>query len=180
MVKLLPLRAPKQRRKFFGVQDFFSKRREEGYERKSWAEIEIQSSASKFFNLFVTQVHEIQNITDEVHQIKLHQGDWHGLGSHSVKHWTYTLGGKVVNCKEHFEEIDRANKTLTLNIFDRHASELYKMLKGKIKVVEKGEGALVKWTYKYEKVHEAIPPPQAYLDLAIKVVKDVDAHLLKA
>ncbi|KAF7808694.1 MLP-like protein 43 [Senna tora] len=44
-------------------------------------EIEIHSPALKFFNLFVTQLHT-----------KLHQGDWHGVGSHSVKHWTYTLG----------------------------------------------------------------------------------------
>ncbi|KAF7808708.1 MLP-like protein 43 [Senna tora] len=156
---------------------------------KVGAEIEIHSPASKFFDLIVTQIHEIQNISDAVNDIKLHQGDWHGVGSHSVKHWTFTLGilhiyiykpsnigGKVVNCKEHFEEVDHANKILRYNVFDGHASELYKMLNGKLKVVEKGEGALVK----YEKLHEAIPPPQDYLDFVIKVFKDIDAHLLKA
>ncbi|KAF7808719.1 MLP-like protein 34 [Senna tora] len=142
-------------------------------------EVEVHSPAAKFFSLFVTELHEVQNITDVVHHTKVHQGDWHGVGSHSIKHWTFTLDGKVVNCKEHFEEIDHSNKTLTFNLFDGDASEKYKMLKAKLIVVDKGQGALAKWTYEYEKVHEAIPPPQGYLDFAIKVTKDVDAHLLK-
>ncbi|KAF7808698.1 MLP-like protein 43 [Senna tora] len=132
---------------------------------KIGAEIKIHSPATKFFNLFITQLHEVQNITDVVHQTKLHKGDWHG--------------GKVVNCKEHLEKIDQAKKTILFNLFDGHASEQYKMLKSQLKVVNKGEeGVIATWTMKYEKLHEAIPPPQDYLDFLIKVTKDVDAHLL--
>ncbi|KAF7808687.1 MLP-like protein 43 [Senna tora] len=98
---------------------------------KLGAEIEIQSSASKFFNLFASQLDELQNITDEVHQTKLHKGDWHG--------------GKVVNCKEHIEEIDNANKTILFKLFDGEFGEdKYKSVKLKLKVVEKNEGAIVK------------------------------------
>ncbi|KAF7808691.1 MLP-like protein 34 [Senna tora] len=156
---------------------------------KVGAEIEIQSPASKFFNLMVTQLHEIQNMTDQVHETKLHQGDWHGVGPHSVKHWTFMSGihnnpsitcGKVVNCKEHIEDIDHANKTMLFNVFDGFVSERYKMLKTKLKVVENGEGGIVKWTDKYEKLHDGIPPPQDHLDYLIKATKDVDANLLKA
>ncbi|KAF7808700.1 MLP-like protein 43 [Senna tora] len=151
---------------------------------KIGAEIEIHSPASKFFSVFITQLHEVQNMTDEVHQTKLHQGDWHGVGSNSVKHWTFISGGKIVNCKEHIEEIDHTNKTVIFNLFDGYASERYKMLKVKLKVVEKvvekSEGALAKWTWKYEKLHEAIPPPQDYIHYITKLTKDVDAHLLKA
>ncbi|KAF7808690.1 MLP-like protein 34 [Senna tora] len=147
---------------------------------KVGAEIEIRSPASKFFNLLVTQLHEIQNMTDQVHEAKLHQGDWHGVGSHSVKHWTFMSGGKVVNCKEHIEHIDHANKTVLFNVFDGFASEQYKMLKTKVKVVENGEGGIVRWTDKYEKLHEGIPPPLDHLAFLIKATKDVDANLLKA
>lgn len=56
------------------------------------SEVEVQSPAAKFFNLFVTQLHDVQNITEVVHGTKVHQGDWHGVGSDSVKHWTYTVG----------------------------------------------------------------------------------------
>ncbi|KAF7808688.1 MLP-like protein 43 [Senna tora] len=137
---------------------------------KVGAETEIQSSASKFFNLIVNQVHDVQNMTDEVHETKLHQGDWHGVGSHSVKHWTYISGGlehsilippilsanqmkpkgildkggKVVNCKEHIEEIDNANKTILFKLFDGEFGEdKYKSVKLKLKVVEKDESAIV-------------------------------------
>ncbi|KAF7808684.1 MLP-like protein 43 [Senna tora] len=178
---------------------------------KIGAETEIQSSASKFFNFFVTQLDELQNITDEVHETKLHQGDWHGVGSHSVKHWNFSseatvqkfeakhtpgfvkihlsrlnfksmFGGKVVDCKEHIEEIDNANKTILYKLFDGEFGEhKYKSgVKLKLKVVEKDEGAIVKWTHKFEKVHEAITPPLEQLDSLIKATKEVDAYLLKA
>ncbi|KAF7808703.1 MLP-like protein 43 [Senna tora] len=138
---------------------------------KVGAETEIQSSASKFFNLVVTQLHQVQNMIDEVHQTKLNKGDWHGVGSHSVNLSTGLLF-QVVHCKEHIEEIDHANKTVLFNLFDGYASKRYKMLKTKLKVVEKGEGAIAKWTNKYEKLHEGIPPPQDHLDYLIKATKD--------
>ena len=53
-------------------------------------EIEIQTTAAKFFNLFIKQLHELQNVSTEVHKAKVHEGDWHSIGS--VKHWTYTIG----------------------------------------------------------------------------------------
>ncbi|KAI9094461.1 hypothetical protein K1719_026686 [Acacia pycnantha] len=143
-------------------------------------EVEVHAPASKFFSLFVTELHHVQNISDHVHETKLHQGDWHTPGSDHVKNWTFTLGGKVVSCKEHFEEIDHANKTFTFNLFDGDVAEKYKSLKSKLQVVDKGSGALAKWTYEYEKLRPDVPPPQAYLDFATKVTKDVDAHLIKA
>lgn len=76
--------------------------------------------------------------------------------------------------------IDRENKTLTFNLFDGDLGEQYKSLKAKLQVIEKGNGALAKWTYEYEKAREDVPPPHAYLDFATKVTKDVDAHLIKA
>ncbi|XP_028767114.1 MLP-like protein 43, partial [Neltuma alba] len=103
-------------------------------------EVEIHSPADKFFNFLVTQLHHVQNITDHVHETKVHQGDWHSVGPDHVKHWTFTVA------------------------FERGINN----------------GAVAKWTYQYEQLHEDVPPPQAYLDFVIKTTKDIDAHLLKA
>ena len=54
-------------------------------------EVEIHSPADKFFNFVTTQLHHVQNITDHVHETKVHQGDWHSVGSDHVKHWTFTV-----------------------------------------------------------------------------------------
>ncbi|XP_028767112.1 MLP-like protein 43 [Neltuma alba] len=122
------------------------------------AEVEVHSPAAKFFSLFVTQLHHVQNISDLVHETKVHQGDWHGVGSDSVKHWTYTAGKLSPNTRK----------------------LPYKSLKAKLQVADKGSGALAKWTYEYEKLSQEVPPPQAYLDFVTTVTKDLDAHLTKA
>ncbi|KAK7304540.1 hypothetical protein VNO77_42421 [Canavalia gladiata] len=146
---------------------------------KMSCELGIQTPAAKFFNLFVKQLHHLPNITDRVHEGKLHQGDWHGIGS--VKNWTYTVDGKVTTCKEKIEVIDAQNKSLTFNLFDGDVGKLYKILKGHLEVIDKDDGsAIAKWTYEYEKVNEDIPPPYGYLDFVAKITKDVDAHLIKA
>ncbi|XP_028798320.1 MLP-like protein 43 [Neltuma alba] len=139
------------------------------------AEVELQSPAAKFFNFCVTQLHHVQNISDLVHETKVHQGDWHGVGSDSVN-----TEGKVETCKESFEEIDHENKSCTFNLFDGAIGEKYKSLKAKLQVADKGSGALAKWTYEYDKLSQEVPPPQAYLDFVTKVTKDLDAHLTKA
>lgn len=59
-------------------------------------EVELHVPAAKFFEVFTTQLHEIQNISDSVHDTKLHQGDdWHAVDSQSVKNWTIVLGTYV-------------------------------------------------------------------------------------
>ncbi|XP_054795902.1 MLP-like protein 43 [Prosopis cineraria] len=144
-------------------------------------EVEVHSPAAKFFNFFITQLHDLHNNTDVIHGAKLHQGDWHSIGSDSIKQWTYTVDGKVQTCKEHIEEIDHEKKSITFNLFDGDIGEQYKSLKEKLQVIDEGDGtALAKWTYEYEKLHEGIPSPEPYLDLITKVTTDVDARLTKA
>lgn len=54
-------------------------------------ELGIKASSSKFYNLFASQLNDVQNLCENIHHTKLHQGeDWHG--SDSVKHWTYVIG----------------------------------------------------------------------------------------
>lgn len=67
------------------------------------------------------------------------------------------------------------------SLFDGEVSESYKSLKGILQVIDKGDGGVVKWTFEYEKLKEDITAasPDSYLDFAVKVTKDIDAHLVK-
>jgi hypothetical protein len=61
-------------------------------------------------------------------------------------------------------------------------SENYKSLKIIIQVIDKENGGgIAKWTYEYEKLKEHITGVSAdsYLNCAIKITKEIDAHLVK-
>jgi len=54
-------------------------------------EVGVHATAEKWYNLFATQLHHVQNLAERVHGTKLHQGeDWHHNAS--IKHWTYVIG----------------------------------------------------------------------------------------
>lgn len=50
----------------------------------------IRSPAAKFFNGYAKQLHNLPNIIGNLHDGKLHEGDWHDVGA--VKIWTVTTG----------------------------------------------------------------------------------------
>ncbi|XP_028752501.1 MLP-like protein 43 [Neltuma alba] len=141
-------------------------------------EIEIKSPATEFFQFFTKQLHNLPNTTSCVHAGELHEGDdWHAIGS--SKRWTYTVDGKVVTCKERFEELDEENKSVKVEFFEGDVKKEYKSFKFIIKATEKeGGGGIATWSFFYEKIHEGIPDPKGYLDLAATTTKDVDAHVL--
>lgn len=94
--------------------------------------------------------------------------------------WNLAEGTKL-SAKEKIESIDDDNKVITYSIFDGDVSENYKSFKGTLQVVDKEHGGIVKWTFEYEKLKEDIigASPESYLDFAVKVTKDIDAHLVK-
>ncbi|CAL5354849.1 hypothetical protein CsSME_00043317 [Camellia sinensis var. sinensis] len=143
------------------------------------AEVEIQSSADKFYHIFRSRAHHIPNICPEkVSGIDVHEGDWENVGS--IKKWNYVLDKNAESLKETVESIDDENKVVTFNVVEGEIMQCYKSFKSILQVIEKGEGALVKWTIEYEKVNENAPTPDKYLDFGVGVTKDIDAHLVKA
>lgn len=82
--------------------------------------------------------------------------------------------------KEKVEAIDEEKKSITFNVVEGDLLKQYKHLKSTVQVTSKHEGSLVKWTLEYEKVSEDVPEPGPYIDIAIGMTKDIDAHLLKA
>ncbi|CAJ2657170.1 unnamed protein product [Trifolium pratense] len=125
-------------------------------------ELGIKTSADKFFKLFASEIHELQNICGSVHETNLHED------------------GKVQTCHESFEEIDEKNKKIVHKIFGPDIDKSYKIFKLIIEVFDKGDGgATVKWTVEYEKINEDIDPPYGWLEYVGKCTRDIDAHFLK-
>jgi len=143
-------------------------------------EVEIQAPGAKFYNIFRKQLEQVPNISNEIHGARVHEGDWENIGS--IKHWEFTVEGKKQSAKVKIETIDDDNKIIIYSIFDGEVSENYKSLKAILQVIHKEHGGgIVKWAYEYEKLKEEITgaSPDSYLDLAVKVTKDIDSHLVK-
>ncbi|WVZ02099.1 hypothetical protein V8G54_022905 [Vigna mungo] len=143
-------------------------------------EIRVHATAEKWFNLFATQLHHVQNLTDRVHGTKLHHGeDWHH--NESIKHWTCTIDGKVTTYHESIESIDEANKRITYKVFGEDFDEKFKVFKVIFEGTPKDEGGdIIKWTIEYETTSEEVDPPFGFLEFVHKGSRDVDANLLKA
>ncbi|KAI6686052.1 hypothetical protein NL676_031965 [Syzygium grande] len=148
-----------------------------GLEGKLEIEVEIQSSADEFYNVWRNQVYHLPNASDAVQNVQLHEGEWHS--EDAVKLWNYTLEGKALTAKEKVE-VDDANKVLTFNVIEGDLMEEFKTFKAIVKMTAKsdGRGSLVKWTLDYEKLNEDVADPNAYIDLDAKLTKDTDAYLI--
>ncbi|KAL3751227.1 MLP-like protein 31 [Eucalyptus grandis] len=149
-------------------------------EGKLEVEIDIQSSADKFYNLFKSQIYHLPTISSDIIQkVELHDGDWNS--SDAIKHWNYTLDGKSLTVKEKVE-VDDANKSITFNIMEGDILKEFKSFKatGQAAAKADGNGSTVKWTLDYEKLNESVAEPKSYTDAVVKITKDVDAHLLNA
>ncbi|RDY09366.1 MLP-like protein 43, partial [Mucuna pruriens] len=154
-------------------------------------EVGVRAPAGKWFNFLTTQLDHVQNLCEKVHETKLHHGDdWHSIAN-SVKHWTYVIvlcdlivceisDGKVQRCEESIEGIDEEKKTIKFNLFGGDIDEHYKSFKLIIEVIDKKDGAAVKWSLEYEKMNEDIHPPHGYMDYYGNCTKEMDAYLIKA
>ncbi|KAJ1442482.1 START-like domain superfamily [Sesbania bispinosa] len=147
---------------------------------KLTTELGVKAPAAKWFNLLTAQLHHVQNLCERVHSTKLHEGDWHGVGS-GLKHWTYVIDGKVHTCQESIESIDEQNKTIRFKLFGGDINQHYKTFKLIFELIDKNDGnVVVKWTTEYEKINEDIEPPNGYVEYFNKCTRDIDTYLLKA
>lgn len=58
--------------------------------------------------------------------------------------------------------------------------ELYKSYNIIFQLIPKGETHVRKIIIEYEKKNEVVPPPQKYMNVVNRLVKDVDAKLVQA
>ncbi|CAJ1975444.1 unnamed protein product [Sphenostylis stenocarpa] len=142
-------------------------------------EVGVHSTAEKWFNLFSKQLHHVQKVAERIHGAKLHQGDeWHT--NDSVKHWTYTIDGRVVTCQESIKSVDEKNKRMVFKLFGEDIDKEFKVFNLIFEAIEKNDGsAAIKWSVEYERVNEDVHPPYGYMEFCNKCVKDIDAYLFK-
>ncbi|GMI75184.1 MLP-like protein 31 [Hibiscus trionum] len=168
--------------------------------RRMDCQIEVKSSADKFFDAFKTKAHLMPKMSSQlVSDIKLLEGDWTSVGS--VRLWYYSANNKVllaiwgwcessVNCFERFytfetakelrESVDEENRTIVYKLLEGEIGNSYKNWRSILSVTPMGEGSLVKWTFEYEKLNDDVPEPVKYCDFHTTWSKDVDAYLLNS
>ncbi|CAJ1978340.1 unnamed protein product [Sphenostylis stenocarpa] len=139
-------------------------------------EIGVHATAAKWFNLAAKQLYHVQNLTDRVHETKLHHGqDWHH--KESIKNWTYTIDGKVTTCQESIESVDEANKRITYKLFGGDIGHKYKVFKLTLEAIDDRGSAIIKWSIEYERIGEEIDPPYGYLEYLHTGSREIDANL---
>ncbi|GMI75183.1 MLP-like protein 31 [Hibiscus trionum] len=175
--------------------------------RRMDCQIEVKSSADKFFDAFKTKAHLMPKMSSQlVSDIKLLEGDWTSVGS--VRLWYYSANnkcwgdGKVKvkpigiarfevgvkldslntfeTAKELRESVDEENRTIVYKLLEGEIGNSYKNWRSILSVTPMGEGSLVKWTFEYEKLNDDVPEPVKYCDFHTTWSKDVDAYLLNS
>ena len=149
-----------------------------GVTGKLEVDLELKASGDEFYKMLSNQVHQMPNASSRIQAVDLHEGDWGNPGS--IKLWTYIIDGKTEVFKERVQ-FDEKDKCVVMEAVEGHVLEKYKKYKAMFQVIdkEKGGGELVKVSVEYEKHNEADEPPNQYLDFAVAVIRDIDAHLVK-
>ncbi|KAF3631308.1 putative MLP-like protein 34-like isoform X2 [Capsicum annuum] len=149
-----------------------------GLKGKLISQTEIKGCKDLFHEMFRHKPHQLPNVVPQTIQaVDLHEGDWGTVGS--VVNWNYTLEGKEKVVKVVIEDIDEEKRLVTFKAFEGNLIEEYKTFKATVHIESEGENSLVIWTVEYEKQNEDDPEPFCYLQLAVNLTKDVDAHHIK-
>jgi len=78
------------------------------------------------------------------------------------------------------EDIDNTKLSTTFNVIEGDLMGAYKSFKAIVQATPKGHGSVVRWTMIYEKLSENIPAPTAFVDFAVDLTKDINAHMTQA
>ncbi|ONI31737.1 hypothetical protein PRUPE_1G327400 [Prunus persica] len=141
-------------------------------------EIEIKAPAEKFYNIFNSRAHHVPNISPgSIQGVQVHEGDWKTHGS--IKSWNYTVGDEVGVFKEKVEYNDE-NKSITLNGVEGDVFKYFKSFKPVYQFTQKDEGSIATLSIAYEKLNDNVAAPDKYVGLMVNIVKDLDAHFIKA
>ncbi|PIA46406.1 hypothetical protein AQUCO_01500148v1 [Aquilegia coerulea] len=142
-------------------------------------ELEVKSSVDKFWGgMKDTTVIFPKIFPNRFKSIEVIEGD--GVNVGTVRLVKYSDDTPVITfAKEKVELLDDVNKILGYSVIDGELMTHYKTLKGKVEVVPKGEGSLVKWSMEFEKASDEVPDPVLIQEYAAKAFTELDAYLLK-
>ncbi|KAK2636408.1 hypothetical protein Ddye_031200 [Dipteronia dyeriana] len=143
-------------------------------------DVEIKSPADKFWGSIRDSTSLFPRaFPHDYKSIQVLEGD--GKASGSVRLFTYAEGSPIVKkSTEKIEHVDDVNMKVSYSVIDGDLLEYYKVFKGFIAVIPKGDGSLVKWTCEFEKTSHEIPDPDAIKEFVVKNFKEVDDYILQA
>ncbi|KAF5191338.1 Mlp-like protein [Thalictrum thalictroides] len=142
-------------------------------------ELQVKCSADKFWaGMKDTTVLFPKIFPQRFKSIEVVEGD--GVNVGTVRLVKYAQDTPVITfAKEKVEFVDDVNKVLGYSVIDGELMTHYKSLKGKVEVVPKGEGSLVKWSFEFEKANDEVPDPVLIQEYANNAFIGLDAYLLK-
>ncbi|KAG8382752.1 hypothetical protein BUALT_Bualt05G0110000 [Buddleja alternifolia] len=130
-----------------------------------------------FHDLFRHKPHHLAIITpNHIQSCDLPEGESGDLGSVSL--WKYTDEGQEKYAKTVIEAIDEEKKLVKFKAVEGDVLQIYKEYTT-IHVDTNGDDHLVTWTNAYEKLSEDSPDPNSLLNLAINLIKEIEAHYAK-
>ncbi|KAI9170511.1 hypothetical protein LWI28_029060 [Acer negundo] len=143
-------------------------------------DVEVKSPADKFWGSIRDSTSLFPRaFPHDYKSIQVLEGD--GKAAGSVRLFTYAEGSPIVKkSTEKIEHVDDVNMKVSYSVIDGDLLEYYKVFKGFIAVIPKGDGSLVKWTCEFEKTSHEIPDPDAIKEFVVKNFKEVDEYILQA
>ncbi|KAK1380788.1 Kirola like [Heracleum sosnowskyi] len=137
----------------------------------------IKTDGDVFHEIFSSRLHHVQTMSPEnVHSCDLHEGEFGKVGS--IFNLKYNIDGKQMVAKERVEAIDEEQKQVTYKVIEGELLKSFKIFVINVHVDTSGVDNLVTWSLDYEKVDESIKDPTEYLDLVLRINKDIETHHL--
>ncbi|GLT50310.1 hypothetical protein SLA2020_238020 [Shorea laevis] len=143
-------------------------------------DVEFKSPADKFWGTVRDSTTVFPKaFPQDYKSIEVLEGD--GKAPGSVRLITYSEGSPIVKIsKEKIDAVNDAERWVAYSVIDGDLLKFYKVFKGKIHVIPKGEGGIVKWSCEFERASEEIPDPNVIKEFAVKNFKELDEFVLKA
>ncbi|KAJ9564002.1 hypothetical protein OSB04_009162 [Centaurea solstitialis] len=137
--------------------------------------VDIKSHGDIFHEMFRHRPHDLTSISpDNLHGCEI-DGQPGAIGS--TVFFNYTRDGKKLTAKAMLEEVDEKNHKVVYNVIEGDlVEELYKSFKIIFHIEPKGDGQLAIWTLEFEKMNTSMPYPTSFMDYALNVTRDLDAH----
>ncbi|OVA01727.1 Bet v I domain [Macleaya cordata] len=146
-------------------------------------ETEVKCSADQFYDLYKNNSTQLFMIFPQSYKaVQVLEGDGKSVGS--VRLWKCELGrpGNIVMAKDKVKAVDDESRSLTLSVIEGDLLSLYRNFEAKLTVTPKDgdkRSCLVKWAVEFEKENENDPNPDAYLEFAAAISKELGPHLIK-
>ncbi|XP_028798321.1 MLP-like protein 34 isoform X1 [Neltuma alba] len=142
------------------------------------ADLELNTSAVKFLEIFSTRIYELLTISPEIIQsIEIVEGEWGTSGFVFLSHYTL-LDGTAQVAKLVVESINLVDLSMTFRVIEGDLLDVYNSFMVYLKLTPNLlSGSVLHWTFEYEKPSSDTADPTSLMETAIQVSKDVDAYV---